>query len=264
MELVKLDYDGAVAVITLNRPEAVNAINLALANALADRVQQIAVDGRARAVVLRAEGKMFSCGGDIGAMTEARTQGDNAAYERFFDTLVTALHLAVVRLRELPMPLIAAVDGAAAGAGMSLALACDLTLASPRAKFVPAYPGIGLTADGGLTWTLARAVGPRKAMQLLLENKPIGAEQAHEIGLVNEVIDAADFDAAVMEKAQAMASLPRQVVRELRQLLDQGSTHTFEQQLDLELASMCRLCTAADAAEGLKAFVERRVPVFSE
>ena len=171
---------------------------------------------------------------------------------------------AIRALRAIDAPLIAAVNGTAAGGGMSLVLACDLVLVSPRAKFVPAYPGIGLSTDGGMSWSLQRAVGPKKAMQLLIENRPVAADEAERLGIATSIVADEDFDAAVLERATAMARLPRKALGTIRALIDAGNHNTLDQQLDAELAAIGQLAVAADAMEGLDAFSERRKPVFAD
>ena len=264
MTLVKLDWHDSVAVISLNRPDAANAISLDLAAALRDVALAISGEGKARAVILRAEGKMFSGGGDVGALLAKKAEGDGAAYGAFFRSLVAGFHDAIRALRAIDAPLIAAVNGTAAGGGMSLVLACDLVLVSPRAKFVPAYPGIGLSTDGGMSWSLQRAVGPKKAMQLLIENRPVAADEAERLGIATSIVADEDFDAAVLERATAMARLPRKALGTIRALIDAGNHNTLDQQLDAELAAIGQLAVAADAMEGLDAFSERRKPVFAD
>lgn len=264
MSSVTLDWHDAVAAISLNRPEAANAINNDLADSLREAAEAIASDGRARAVIVRAEGKMFSGGGDIGAMLTKRAEGDPAAYGAFFKALVEGFHAGIRALRALELPLIAAVNGTAAGGGMSLALACDLVLASPRAKFVPAYPGIGLSTDGGMSWSLPRIVGPRKAMQLLIENKPIGADEAASLGLASAILPEEGFDAAVLERAAAIARLPRKALSALRDLIDASAGNSLGAQLDLEQQAITRLAVAGDAMEGLDAFSAKRTPTFAD
>ena len=264
MNSVTLGWHGAVAVVSLNRPDAANAINNDLADALREAAEAIASDGRARAVIVRAEGKMFSGGGDIGAMLAKRAEGDTAAYGAFFKALVEGFHAGIRALRSLELPLVAAVNGTAAGGGMSLALACDLVLASPRAKFVPAYPGIGLSTDGGMSWSLPRIVGPRKAMQLLIENKPIGADEAASLGLASAILPEEGFDAAVLERAAAIARLPRKALAALRDLIDASAANSLGAQLDLEQQAITRLAVAGDAMEGLDAFSAKRPPAFTD
>ena len=264
METIKLDRVDAVAVSTLNRPDAATAIDLELAAALHGVAERLKQEDWARAIVLRAEGKLFCGGGDVASMVEARKTNDDAGYAAFFNSLVQGFHDATLALLDLDAPIIAAVDGTAAGGGMSLVLACDIVLASPRAKFVPAYPGIGLSSDGGMSWTLPRLVGPRKATQLLLSNKPIAADEACQLGIVSEVISQEGFEDAVMAQAQAIAKNPRRAIGQLRQLIRQSNSSSLPEQLDAERRTIVALCTAPDAKEGLAALGERRSPNFAD
>lgn len=264
MDLVKLDWHDNVAIISLNRADAANAISIEFATALWSAAKTVAREGRARAVVVRAEGKLFSGGGDVGAMLTAKAELDKAAYGSFFQQLVNGFHEAIRALRAIDAPLIAAVNGTAAGGGMSLALACDVVLASPRAKFVPAYPGIGLSTDGGMSWTLPRIVGPKKALQLLIENRPIPADEAERLGIVSTVLTQDDFDAAVLERAAVIARLPRKALAAIRTLINEGASHSLDEQLDAEQQTISRLAVADDALEGLDAFAARRAPAFTD
>jgi 2-(1,2-epoxy-1,2-dihydrophenyl)acetyl-CoA isomerase len=264
MTIVTLERDGDVAVISLNRPEAANAIDHALAAELKRTAEQIAAEGWARAVLLRAEGKMFCGGGDVGAMIAERAKSDDAAYVEFFRSLVQGFHEATVALTSIDAPLIAAVHGTAAGGGMSLVLACDIILAAPRAKFVPAYPGIGLSTDGGMSWSLSRAVGQRRAMQILIENRPIDANEALSLGMISEIVSDDDFDFVARAKAQTLAKLPRKAISGIRALIQEGGQRTMAQQLDAERDTIVSLAGSKDAAEGLSAFAEKRLPQFTD
>jgi 2-(1,2-epoxy-1,2-dihydrophenyl)acetyl-CoA isomerase len=264
MMLVKLDRIEDIAFLTLNRPEAANAINLELAIALKSVAQQLAREGWARCVVVQAEGKLFSGGGDIAEMLQQQTTGSADDYQKFFRSLVLGLHEAVSALRALGVPLVAAVDGTAAGGGMSLVLACDQVVATGRAKFVPAYVGIGLSTDGGMSWSLPRIVGPRKALQLICDNRPITAEEAHALGIVTVLAQSEGFDAAVIQKARSLAALPRRAFASIRGLVERSTTNSFDLQLDAELGEIIKLCTASDALEGLEAFRAKRAPDYAD
>lgn len=264
MALVKLDRVGDVGVLTLNRPEAANAINIELAADLRSIADDLAKAGWARCVVLQAEGKLFSGGGDVAEMLRQRAEGSTDDYQQFFQSLVLGLHEAVRALRAIGVPLLAAVNGTAAGGGMSLVLACDQVIVTKRAKFVPAYPGIGLTSDGGMSWSLPRIVGPKKALQLICDNRPIGAETALALGLATSLVEEDEFAEAVMQQAQSLAALPRQAFLALRGLIEASGASTLDLQLDLELSAITKLCVADDAREGLDAFSEKRSPKFTD
>jgi 2-(1,2-epoxy-1,2-dihydrophenyl)acetyl-CoA isomerase len=264
MQPVTFQRDGDVAIIALNRPESANAIDLGLASMLRDIANQVADEGWARAVLLRANGRMFSAGGDVTGMIRERAAADPDGYAAFFTALVGGLHDAIRALNRIGAPMIAAVNGSAAGGGMSLALACDLVVATARTKFVPAYPSIGLSVDGGMSWSLSRAVGQRKALQLLLENRPVSAQEAERLGIVSCILDEDGFEEAALAKARELSVLPRQAVGKIRQLIRNSSQASLDEQLSQEIRAISALCTANDAAEGLQAFAERRKPVFSD
>lgn len=257
---------GDVAILSLNRPEAANALDIPLAEALGAAARRLADEGWVRAVVLRGEGKMFCAGGDVAAMRGFVAGGDGAGLASFIDELVGRYHDAVLALLALDAPLLAAVHGVAAGAGMSLALMADLAYGSPRALFVPAYPGIGFSADGGMTHFLPRIVGERKAAELILLNQPIDARRAAELGILTGVIEAEGeaFEAEIMARAQQIAAGPRRAYGKVRQLLRQTSETSLAAQLDAEGAAMVALAPGTDVAEGLTALGEKRKPRFSE
>ena len=263
-DTVTLARAGDVAIITLNRPDAANAIDLELAAALRAVAERLKQEDWARAIVLQAEGKLFCGGGDVASMVAQRKVQDDAGYAAFFDSLVKGFHNAVLALLDLDAPLIAAVDGTAAGGGMSLVLACDIVLASPRAKFVPAYPGIGLSCDGGMSWSLPRIVGPKRAAQLLLANKPMPADEAERLGIVSEVLEQDGFTDAVLARAEAVAKGPRRAIGQLRRLIRESAVHTLTEQLDAERAAIVPLSLATDAQEGLAALGERRAAKFTD
>lgn len=261
---VLLERRDGVAILTLNRPESANAIDLAMTAALGGAVGQLAQEGWARAVVLRSRGRLFSAGGDVRAFRQSLQAGGPDKLAAFVKDLVDDLHRAQLALLDLGVPVIAAVDGVAAGAGMSLVLAADLAYVSPRARFVPAYPGIGFSADGGLSWFLPRAVGSKRAAEILLLNETLSAEQAAAEGLVTALIadEGEAFDAAVLARAAAVAAGPRRALGDVRRLLRQGVAASLEDQLIQEARSMTALAATLDVAEGLAALAAKRPPAF--
>lgn len=262
MPSVTCSREGDVAIIQLDRADAANAINHDLAEGLREVAAGLATQGWARAVLLRASGKMFSAGGDLSEILQSRADADEGGRREFFSSLVQGLHDAIRALRSIDAPVIAAVHGVAAGGGMSLALACDMILATPNARFVPAYPAIGLSTDGGMSWTLARAVGERKALQLLIDNRAIDAAEAMDIGIVSEILPGEDFDRLVMERAQRISQLPRRAIVGIRRLIEANRRMSFSDLLDLERQVIVDLYVSADAEEGLNAFAQRRSAKF--
>lgn len=264
MASVTLVRDGNVAILTLDRAQAANAIDHALAADLARMAEGLAAEGWARAVLLRADGRMFSAGGDLSSLMRSRAEHDPAEALEFFRSLVSGLHSAITALRSIDAPLLAAVNGVAAGGGMSLALACDMILASPRARFVPAYPGIGLSTDGGMSWTLPRAVGERRALKMLLENSAMDAAQALSCGLVADVLPEEDFDSLALQRAHRIAAMPRKAMVQIRRLIEAGRTSSLDQHLERECDAIAALYACADSREGMDAFAQRRPPEFTD
>jgi 2-(1,2-epoxy-1,2-dihydrophenyl)acetyl-CoA isomerase len=259
-----LTRKGDIAIISLSRPDAGNAIDMAFTDALKATAAELAQGDWARAIVLRAEGRLFCGGGDVGAFGAYIEEGRTAEFQSFLGALAHSLHDGIEALLALDAPLISAVQGAAAGAGMSLALAADFTYATPKAKFVPAYPGIGFSADGGMSWFLPRIVGERRAAQIMIANEAVDAAKALELGMVAEIITDEDFDAAVLARAETLAQGPRRAVGVIRRLIRQSLNTGLHDQLHAEAKGMAALSVSADVAEGLTALKSKRKPVFKD
>lgn len=254
---LKLSRDGAVAVILLNRPQALNAIDGEMMAGLKEAAEACARDESVRAVVLRGEGPAFCAGGDV------------PLFHRHLDELPDLivrwgreLHFAILALRRMDKPVLAAVHGAVAGAGMSLMCAADLAIAADDARFTLAYANIGASPDGGSTHFLARLVGQRKALELAMLPDRFDAQTAKSIGLVNWVVPANDFGERANEIAQRLASGPTQAYAEAKRLLNGSLETTIETQMERELVAFSRCARTADLREGITAFVEKRKPVF--
>ena len=244
-----LSVSGGVATIRLSRPDAGNALDLPSALALRDAVAEIA-DSRAgvHVAVLRAEGRLFCAGGDVRAMAAAP---DRAA---FVAELAGVLHQALSGLRALPVPVVAVVQGTAAGAGIGLLLAADIVVAAEHATFVPAYASVGLSPDCGVSALLPAAVGARRAALFLLTGTPIDAATALDWGLVSEVCAAETLDARAGEVVAAIAALPRQAVGEAARLQRRSGERPYAAQLADEAATISRLAAGAEAGALLAAF----------
>lgn len=256
---VVLDREGAVAVITLNRPQVGNTVDMPLALELERVVDAVTADDSVRCVVLTGAGKLFCGGGDIGAFAAAGADAGSFLFD-----LAHALHRSVLKLADGVKPLVTLVNGPAAGAGLSLAIAGDVALASRSAHFTAAYGGVGLTPDGGMSWLLPRLVGLRRAQEIILTNRRIGADEAAAIGLVTRVVD----DEALMDEgmavAQAVACGAIQAIGGARRLLAQSFQNSLAEQLDLEAARIAEAGAGGEAGEGIAAFFERRKPDFVE
>jgi 2-(1,2-epoxy-1,2-dihydrophenyl)acetyl-CoA isomerase len=262
-EPVLLHRDGPVATLTLNRPDVLNTLDLAMVEALVARTAEIAGDDTLRVVVLRGAGKHFMAGGDI--RTFAGELGRSSAERQAtFQRLVERVHAAVEHLHRMPHPIIARVQGAVAGIGLSFINACDLVVAADNAYFASAYRHIALTPDGGGSWTLPRIVGLRKAMEIVLLSERFDAAEALRLGLVNKVVAADALDAEVDTFIDALAAAPVQAVRNAKRLLRDSFAHTLSEQLQAEALSFGQCAATADFVEGITAFIEKRPARFGK
>jgi len=251
------DIREDVAHITLNRPEAANAINLELARDLMHALMKCDEDPTIRAVLISGAGPIFCAGGDVKRFVE---KGDDLPY--YLKEITTHLHVAMSYLVRMDAPVVAAVHGSAAGAGMSLACACDMTLAAESARFIMAYTGIGLTPDGGATYTLARLVGLKRTLDLALNNRLLSAEEALRWGIVTRVVPEKDLMNEATALAARLAAGPTRAFGTTKRLLQSGLSESFEGQMKNESRSISEMARTADAREGISAFVEKRSPKF--
>jgi 2-(1,2-epoxy-1,2-dihydrophenyl)acetyl-CoA isomerase len=250
---VEVSREGAVQTITLNRPDKLNAFTQALHAELHGALEQ-ARDPAVHAVVITGAGRGFSAGQDLTAFGES---GDVAAMLR------ATYHVNVLAIRSLEKPVIAGVNGVCAGAGLSLACACDLRIASDAAFFVPGFVGIGLIPDSGGTFFLQRLLGTPRAFEWMTSNRRLTAADAHEWGLVSEVVEAEAFPARLAERAAELAAGPTHAIAETKRLFDEAATATLEEQLEREAEAQARAAQTSDFREGVAAFGEKRPPSFS-
>lgn len=247
--------DGAVVHLRFNRPQALNALDSATAAAFLDACKAIEADPSVRVVVISGEGRAFMAGGDI-----AQFRDDAASVP---ETLIGPLHEAVHILTHLPAPVVASLHGAVAGAGMSLALACDLAIAADNTRFNLAYVNLGTSCDLGASWSLPRLVGLRRALEIALLSEPIDAAEALRLGLVNKVVPA---DALVDETAKlahrlAAAAPAGQAM--LKRLMRESFSRDLPDQLVAEQRAFAHCAATADFAEAVAAFLEKRAPRFT-
>ncbi len=249
---------GNVAVLTMNHPEAMNAASVSMVYGLIEALGHIESDGSARAIVLTGEGKGFCSGANLSEQSSNQRAGTNPVGH----SLETAYHPFLRRLRDLNVPLVTAVNGAAAGVGMSIALMGDMIVAARSAYFLQAFARIGLVPDGGSTWLLPRLIGLARAKELSLMAERLPAEKALEWGLINRVSD----DAALMDDAlvlaRRLADGPTSLAM-IRQLYWQSPHNTYEEQLDLERSTQQKAGKTKDFVEGVTAFLQKRPAKFA-
>jgi 2-(1,2-epoxy-1,2-dihydrophenyl)acetyl-CoA isomerase len=252
--------EDGVAVVTLNRPERRNALSPAMLDALARVLRDAEADEDVACVVLTGAGGAFCAGGDVKAMAESA--GDVP-----FDTQVhrqrRSHHETAGRLHRMLKPTIAALPGPAAGAGLSLALACDLRYAAEGAVLTTAFARVGFAGDYGGTWFLTQLVGPAKARELYFFAERVDAAEALQLGLVNAVLPAENLEAEVLDRARRLAAGPRLALRYMKENLNRALTGPLEDALDLEATHHLHTGTTEDHREAAKAFVEKREPVFA-
>jgi 2-(1,2-epoxy-1,2-dihydrophenyl)acetyl-CoA isomerase len=257
-ETLKFDVANQVATITLSRPDAANSLNLRMAEELHNVATHCASNADIRAVILTAEGKMFCAGGDVIGF-----HGQGERMSEHMRGMTTTMHAAISRFYRMDPPLIIAVNGTAAGAGMSIALTGDIVFAAESAKFTMAYSKIGFSPDGSSTYFLPRLVGVRKAKELALLNPVLSAEEACAMGLITEVV--ADY--ALMDKARGCAAKLAQGATkahgEIKRLFADSLSNTLETQMELETRSIAGLAgSTEDAKGGVAAFVAKEKYTF--
>jgi len=253
---VLLERQGAIAFLTFNRPQQLNAIDPALATALRDHAQALSRDDGLRCVVLRGRGRAFMAGGDLSVFQAAPTPQTAHA-------IIVPLHEALRLLTALPVPVIASLQGAVAGAGFSVALAADLALAADDLSMTLAYTLIGASLDGSSSYFLPRMVGLRKAMEYALLSPKVDAAEALRLGLVNRVVAADKLEAETLVLAERLAAGPTHAYGRSKRLLRDSFDRDLAAQLDAELAAFARGTETDDFKEGIAAFLAKRKPSFT-
>lgn len=258
-QTILFEVSGGVARLTLNRPDRLNSFNVQMHGEVRDALSKLANNSEARVLVFSGAGRGFCAGQDLGDRAVAPGgQGVDLgdSIENYYKPLVLAL-------RNLPMPVIGAINGVAAGAGANIALACDLVVATKSASFVQAFSKLGLVPDSGGTWFLPRLLGNARAMGLALLGDKLPAEQAAQWGLIWRCVEDAEFKSAVDQLATQLASAPTRGLARTKQAIYESWSHSLEQQLDQERDFQRELGRSQDYAEGVAAFTEKRLPIFN-
>lgn len=252
---LRFEVRDSVAHIIFNRPGALNAINIAMAVAFQEAIATVTADSSIRVLVLRGEGRAFMAGGDISQMV-----ADPVANP---DRIIQPLHQALAQMAELPIPVVAVLHGAVAGAGMSIALAADLAMASDDLRMQMAYTKIGASPDASGSWHLARLVGLRKAMEITLLSDTISAPQALDLGLVNWVVPAAELGSRSEELCSRLSEGAIQAFGRSKALLRAATLRSLPEQLEAERQAFRVAATGAEFHEGTRAFLQKRRPDFA-
>jgi 2-(1,2-epoxy-1,2-dihydrophenyl)acetyl-CoA isomerase len=264
MKTLQLDITNGIGTITLNRPEALNALDTTMMLELREVTSRLEHDTSVRAVVLKAAGPHFMAGGDIKFFAETlRGETDPIKRTAIFEGFVGQLHPVMTAFRRMPKPVIAAVKGAAAGFGMSLMMAADLAVAADDAFFTLAYVNIGTSPDGSSTYVLPRLVGVKRAMEIALLADRFDAKRAYEIGLVNRVVPVAELDSTVSALAERLAKGPTHAYGQTKRLINQSLESEYNAQLQAEAEAFASCAGSADFQRGVEAFVTKKKPEFT-
>ena len=253
LDAIQVARDGGLVTVTLDRPDRKNALDTTMARELVEVLTDVAADGDVRVLVLTGAGDAFCSGADLADGGPPATNGL---------ARMRALHGLAQLLHDLPQPTIARIDGVAAGAGLNLALGCDLTLASTRARFSQIFARRGLSTDFGGAWLLPRLVGLHRAKELALLGDIVDAAEAERLGLVNRVVAPEELDGLVAEWAGRLAAGPPIALTQTKRMLNRSFEVGWEAQLDAESTAQAYNFSTADTAEAMKAFFEKRTPDF--
>ncbi|WP_175949699.1 2-(1,2-epoxy-1,2-dihydrophenyl)acetyl-CoA isomerase PaaG [Burkholderia vietnamiensis] len=253
---LELDRAANVATVTLNRPDKLNSFTRAMHRELQSALDEVEKAG-ARALILTGAGRGFCAGQDLADLdfTPGASTDLGALIDEHFNPLIR-------RLQRMPIPVIAAVNGTAAGAGANLALACDLVFAARSSSFIQAFVKIGLVPDSGGTWFLPQRIGMARALGLALTGDKLGAEQAEQWGLIWRAVDDDTLAASVRQVANQLAQHPTLAIASIKQSMRDSISNTLDQQLDVERDLQRKLGQSYDYSEGVKAFIEKRAPRF--
>jgi 2-(1,2-epoxy-1,2-dihydrophenyl)acetyl-CoA isomerase len=259
-ETILFEQDGSVLKITLNRPDKLNAFTDTMLDELTDAFKRADADITIRAVVLTGAGRGFCPGQDLASAVERGAGNGNFSYSEHLRAHYNPL---ILGMRALRKPIIGAINGVAAGAGMSLALACDYRIAAESASFIQAFVKVGLVPDSGSTWMLPRLIGMTRAMDMMLSGRKVTAQEALEIGLVNTVVPNDILMDTANKLAQEFANAPTQTIGFIKEAVEFATTSTLEAALNMEAELQDQAASTADHSEGIMAFLEKRPAQFT-
>ncbi len=257
-EVLLIDDAAGVRLLTLNRPESFNSLTVELKQALLGALRDAAADESIRSVVLTGAGKAFCAGQDLKEHIEVLESGEESplnTVEEYYNPLIRTI-------TTMPKPVIAAVNGTAAGAGASLAYACDLRVASADAKFLMAFANVGLSGDSGVSWTLPRLIGYGRAMEMLLLAEPVAAEEALRIGMINRLVGTGEAATAAQELAGRMAAGPTSAYARIKETVLAAAAEGLDEALAVEAGAQMQAGQTDDHREAVAAFVDKRNPHF--
>ena len=258
-DTVLQQLDSGLLTITMNRPDRRNALNPEMTRGLVEAARRAAEDHEVRAVLLKGAGGTFCVGGDVKSMAEGRAP---LPFETRLSNLRRGMEVSRI-LHEMPKPVVAQLDGAAAGAGLSIALACDLRVAGASVKITTAFAKVGLSGDYGGTYFLTHLLGSARARELYLTSPVLSAQEAYALGMVTRVVPDAELEAGARELALSLAHVPSVTLGYIKRNINNAEQLSLEACFDAEAIHHCRSCETADHQEAAKAFVEKRKPSFS-
>jgi 2-(1,2-epoxy-1,2-dihydrophenyl)acetyl-CoA isomerase len=254
MEILK-NFENGVCTLTLNRPAVFNSFNQTMAFQLQEALDACAIDEQVRVVVIKGEGKAFCAGQDLAEATDPEGPELKSIVREHYNPII-------LKIRELEKPVIAAVNGVAAGAGANIALACDIAIAKRSASFIQAFSKIGLIPDSGGTFFLPRLIGMQKALALMMTGDKVSAEEAEKLNMIYKVVEDESFEEEITKFAENLATMPTRGLGLTKKAVNLGLFNSLEDQLDVEERLQTEAGETDDFAEGVNAFLQKRAPIF--
>lgn len=255
MNSILTEIKNGVGIITLNRPEKYNSFNKEMALAMQAALDHFGDEPQVRCILIKGAGKAFSAGQDLGELMGDNAPGFDAILRKHYNPIVA-------RIRSIPKPIVAAVNGVAAGAGANIALCCDIVVANETASFIQAFSKIGLIPDSGGTYMLPRLIGFQKASALMMLGDKVEASEAERLGMIYKIIPSQDFDAAITNITETLAVMPTKGLALTKKALNNSMVNDFNAQLKVEDDLQYKAAHTHDYNEGVNAFLEKRQPVF--